>query len=109
MKHTKEEIIVITQKILEDIQFEYHKNLEFSIVYTESKAVLGRNSNIQSGVHVGVHWYDADYLGGNEVKSFLTIDDDTGEPELFRVRSGGGGNWVIKKDDDGKYFVESNY
>ena len=40
--------------------------------------------------------------------SFMILDDDTGEPEIFSARSGGGGNWVIKKDDDGKYFVESN-
>jgi len=109
MKHTEEQVVVITKRILKDIKFKYHEDEDFSITYTTSKGLLGRDSNIQNGIVVGVNWFDQDYLGGNDVMSFMILDDDTGEPEIFSARSGGGGNWVIKKDDDGKYFVESNY
>lgn len=108
MIKTDKQIIKIAEKVLTDIKFDYNKDKEFWVEYTENKSDF-RSTNIEKGWTVGIKWYDPDYLGGNEVTSFLLIDDITGEPELFNARSGGGGNWVIKKDKAGKYFVESNY
>lgn len=109
MLHNEKEITKKAKKILKDIKFLYYEDKPFNIKYTESKGLLGKDSKIEKGILVSVYWFDPDYLGGNNVTAFLTINDETGEPEIFSVRSGGGGNWVIKKNNVGNYFVESNY
>lgn len=109
MKHTDNQITAITTKVLDDINFEYYKERKFEIKRTNSKGLLGRNSNIEKGVLVFIYWFDPDYLGGNDVIACLTVDDETGEPEELGARFGGGGNWVIKKNNKNRYFVESRY
>ena len=104
MKHTEQQITALTQKRLKDIQFDYFENQPFLIKETNNKAILGRNSKITNGIIVGVYWYDSEYLGGNNATAFLTINDETGEPETFSIGSGGGGIWLIDKDNQETYY-----
>jgi hypothetical protein len=105
MKHTEEEIEKLARKILKDIDFEYHEKNEVRPWYTEDRDFLHKQPNITKAWKVGVDWFDPDYLGGMDKTGFITIDDETGEPERFSIRSGGQGQLILAKDEYGKYYV----
>jgi hypothetical protein len=105
MKHTEEEIEKLARKILKDIDFEYHEKKELWLKYTEDRGRFHTESKIKKGWSVGVDWFDPDYLGGMDKTGFINIDDETGEPERFSLRSGGQGQLILAKDEYGKYYV----
>jgi hypothetical protein len=105
MKHTEEEIEQLANKILKDIDFTYYVERKFWIEYSEEKMRFHSESRIEKGWNVGVKWFDPDYLGGMDKTGYITIDDETGEPDRFSIRSGGQGQLLLAKDEHGKYYV----
>lgn len=108
MKHKEDQIKAIAKAVFKDIAFEYYENIPFSIRFEENDTYLMHPQLISSWT-VTCKWFDPDFLDGMDKSGFLIIDDDTGEPVVLILATGGGGNCVIAKDSKGKYYVERNY
>lgn len=97
----KEYYITKTKQVLEDLEFEYNKDIEFEIFEdTKSSALILPN------ICVSISWYNEDYLGGMNSYAFLIFDSITDLPLELSFRSGGGGIWIISQSNNGKYFVK---
>ena len=108
MKHSESAMIELGKKVLKDIKFEYYHNMPITARFN-SKENSSKYPSVQKSWTIFAKWFDHDFLDGMDSIASLMIDDETGIPIVLRLATGGGGNCVIAKDNDGIYFIESNY
>lgn len=108
MKMTETQALTLGKKVLDDIEFVYHKKIPLKASY-EADEKSYSHPEVKHGWYIMCKWFDEDWLDGKDRSAFLMIDDDNGKPIVLRARTGGGGNCVIDIDEKGKYYIKSYY
>lgn len=96
MNYTKEEILKVTIKLLEDINYPYDMD-EIFISFKEERE-LARGVNKGKSIKAWVVSIEDNIF---ETTDFLTISDETGEPLYLQTKH------IVRefgKDENGKYY-----
>ena len=108
MNYIEEKMIELAKRVFKDIDFDYYETIPLKAKYKQNEKLI-MHPEVKNCWTVSCKWFDPDFLDGMDKSGFLIIDDDTGEPVVLILATGGGGNCVIAKDSKGKYYVERNY
>jgi hypothetical protein len=115
MKHTKEEIIEIAKKILQDVEWDYDPQKRIGAVAHPVEEYLEEFKNAKRFEEVK-HLFRADWTVSFRFEKemdlpermntfFLQIDDETGEPtELSHEQA----TLKFVKSEDGKYSITNS-
>lgn len=109
MIHKEIQILDLSKKVLDDLNFDYIKKEPFYANYSDEPSLDANLFGIVGIWTVSFKWFNDDYLDGMEVSGFLQFEDKSGEPIVLRLATGGGGNCLISKNEKGRYFVKSHY
>jgi len=115
MKHTKEEIIEIAKKVMQDINWDYDDQEEVGAFANTLEEYLEDFKNVKNFEEVK-HLIRADWtvyfdfsknmdLPERMNTFFLRIDDETGEPTRLSHEQA---SLIIVKSEDGKYSITNS-
>jgi len=105
MNYTKEQIISLAKKILDDIELEYYDDKEPFVEYGLAEAIDKERGfvNIWS---CNIKCYDWQF--DSDEGAYCFVIDDEQDDLIFFIDASGGQipHAYIKKDEDGKYYRE---
>ncbi len=97
MKHTEQEILEKTKKILKDLKGEFYSEQNIKKVVFNPDREISRGKNAGKKMPCWVAVIDALF----DSSEFLTISDETGEPLYIQGKHS---VYEIQKDKNGKYL-----
>jgi hypothetical protein len=106
MKHTKDQVIAIAEKLLAEINRPYFNDKEIFAGFEHDLSTTYGGKVLKNGWWVCVQAHDDQFDNDGGVIS-MCMDDDTGEIEGYKdCTCGRPVPMRAKKDDSGKYFLE---